>query len=113
MKVALALDRFLDLYRSRRKWRIKFVILGLDLAPLLAGGLPLRWMSREARRSFVHEKLRGGKGLWAKVAMGRQLILLAYYGARRSERRMGFVPFARRDTARRLLRLAPVPGARR
>jgi hypothetical protein len=112
LEVAHALDRFLASYHSRRKWRIKFVILGLELIPMVAGWPPMSLMSTEKRRAFVEAKLRGCRGLWGKVAMGKQLVLLAYYGLRRSEKRMGFVPFAHRERARRLLRAAPLAGRR-
>lgn len=110
-EVAEELDRFLSLYDSRRKWRIRYVILGLELIPLLAGRLPLSLMSRRDRRRFVNEKLRSCHGLWGKVSMAKQLILLAYYGLQRSDRRMGFVPFEKRERSR-LLELAPGPGRR-
>jgi hypothetical protein len=100
-EVARELDRFLGLYASRRKWRIKYVILGLEFVPLFAGRRPLSWMSREDRRAFVTEKLRTCHGLWGKVSMGKQLILLAYYGRQQSNRRMGFIPFEARERARR------------
>lgn len=111
-EVALELDRFLTLYHSRRKWRIKYVIFGLEFIPLAAGRKPLSLMSIEERRKFVTEKLRTCHGLWGKVAMGKQLILLAFYGLRKSEDRMGFVPVAKRERAKELLRLAPKPGVR-
>ena len=111
-EVALELDRFLSLYHSRRKWRIKYVIFGLEFIPLAAGRKPLSLMSVEQRRRFVTEKLRTCHGLWGKVAMGKQLVLLAFYGMRRSEDRMGFVPFAKRARAKELLRVAPQAGVR-
>jgi len=112
-EVALALDRFLSLYRSRRKWRIKLVAWGLELVPLLALRPPLGLMSLATRRRFVNERLATCHGLWGKVAMGKQLVLLAYYGLRRSERRMGFVPAGRRERVRRALAVAPAAGMRR
>ena len=111
-EVALELDRFLSVYVSRRKWRIKYVIFGLEFIPVLAGRLPLSLMSIEDRRNFVTEKLRTCHGVWGKVAMGKQLILLAFYGLQRSDERMGFVPFPQRERAKRLLGLAPRPGER-
>ena len=111
-EVALELDRFLGLYHSRRKWRIKYVIFGLEFIPLAAGRPPLSLMSIRERRRFVTEKLRTCHGLWGKVAMGKQLILLAYYGLRRSDRRMGFVPVGQREKIKRLLRVAPSAGVR-
>ena len=112
-EVALELDRFLGLYHSRRKWRIKYVILGLELIPLAARRKPLSLMSKKERRRFVTEKLRTCHGLWGKVAMGKQLVLLAYYGLRRSDDRMGFVPVAKRERAKRLLAHAPQAGVRK
>ena len=111
-EVALELDDFLSLFQSRRKWRIKYVIFGLELIPLLAGRPPLSLMSLEDRRRFVTSKLRTCHGLWGKVAMGKQLVLLAYYGLRRSEERMGFVPAPRRKRVQALMRAAPRPGVR-
>jgi hypothetical protein len=111
-EVALALDRFLCEYHSRRKWRIKYIIFGLEFIPILAGRPPLSLMSVEERRRFVTEKLRTCHGLWGKVAMGKQLVLLAYYGLRKSEARMGFVPFDERERGKRLLERAPQPGVR-
>ncbi|MDH3591307.1 MAG: hypothetical protein OER88_05485 [Planctomycetota bacterium] len=112
-EVALELDRFLSLYHSRRKWRIKYVIFGLELSPLLARRKPLSLMSRKERRRFVTERLRTCHGIWGKVSMGKQLILLAYYGLRRSDKRMGFQPVAKRERAKRLLALAPQAGYRK
>jgi hypothetical protein len=111
-EIALELDRFLSVYHSRRKWRIKYVVLGLEFIPLLAGRPPLSLMSLADRRRFVTEKLRTCHGLWGKVAMGKQLVLLAYYGLQRSNERMGFVPFMERERAERLLAAAPQPGER-
>jgi len=111
-EVALALDRFLTLYHSRRKWRIKYVIFGLEFIPVAAGRPPLSLMRLRERRRFVTEKLRTCHGLWGKVAMGKQLVLLAYYGQQRSDARLGFVPFAQRARAMELLRRAPKAGVR-
>lgn len=111
-EVARTLDCYLSLYESRRKWRIKYVILGLELAPLMAGRPPLSWMSLERRRRFVTDRLRTCHGIWGKVSMGKQLVLLAYYGRRASDARMGFTPFEQRERSRRLLALAPEPGVR-
>ena len=110
-EVARELERFLGLFQSRRKWRIHYVIFGLELMPLLAGRLPLSIMSLKDRRRFVNEKLRSCSGLWGKISMAKQLVLLAYYGLQRSGRRMGFVPFEKRERSR-LLELAPQPGVR-
>ncbi len=109
----MELDRFLSLYHSRRKWRIKYVLLGLEFIPLAARRKPLSLMSKKERRKFVTEKLRTCHGLWGKVAMGKQLVLLAFYGLRRSDERMGFVPVAKRERAKRLLALAPQAGVRK
>ena len=109
-EVARELDRFLCLYASRRKWRIKYVILGLELSPLVCGRLPLSLMARADRRAFVAEKLRSCRGLWGKVSMGKQLVLLAYYGRQASDRRMGFVPFEQRE---RFLRMKAAEQGRR
>jgi len=111
-EVALELDRFLSLYRSRRKWRVKYVIFGLEFMPIAAGWPPLSLMTLKTRRKFVNQKLRTCHGLWGKVAMGKQLILLAFYGLRKSDDRMGFTPFAQRPRAKRLLRFAPQAGMR-
>jgi hypothetical protein len=111
-EVALELDRFLGLYHSRRKWRIKYVIFGLEFIPILAGRPPLGLMTKADRRRFVTEKLRTCHGLWGKVAMGKQLILLAFYGMRKSDERMGFTPVAQRARAKRLLQAAPKAGMR-
>ncbi|NJN14483.1 MAG: hypothetical protein HC813_02295 [Planctomycetes bacterium] len=112
-EVAGELFRFLSLYRSRRKWRVRWVILGLEIIPLLAGRKPLFLMRPEERRSFVNEKLRTSEGLWGKVAMGKQLVLLAYYGLGRSEARLGYVRPDARPTVRSRLARAPAPGVRR
>jgi len=111
-EVALALDRFLSLYHSHRKWRIKYVVFGLEFIPILAGRPPLSLMRLKERRRFVTQKLRTCHGLWGKVAMGKQLVLLAYYGLHKSDERLGFVPFAQRERAKRLLAVAPRPGLR-
>ena len=111
-EIALELDRFLSVYHSRRKWRIKYVVLGLEFIPLFAGRPPLSLMSLADRRKFVTEKLRTCHGLWGKVAMGKQLVLLAYYGLQRSDERMGFRPVMERERTQRLLAAAPRPGER-
>ncbi len=111
-ETAAELLRFLSLYRSHRKWRIRAVIAALELAPLAAGRKPLRMMSRADRRAFVNAKLRTSEGLWGKLAMGRQLVLLAFYGLHRSDARVGFVRADARPSVRSRLARAPAPGMR-
>lgn len=111
-EVAAELFRFLSLYESRRKWRVRWVILGLEIIPLLAGRKPLFLMQPAERRAFVNEKLRTSEGLWGKVAMGKQLVLLAFYGLGRSEKRLGYVRPGARASVRSRLARAPAPGVR-
>lgn len=94
-QVARNLDGYLHSYRSRRKWRILLVAGGLEFVPILAFRLPFTWMSKSARRRFCLRYLTTSKGVWGKVAMGKQLIRLGYYSAREAHERMGFEPTKR------------------
>lgn len=111
-QTAEELLRFLSLYRSHRKWRIHAVIAALELAPLAAGRKPFGMMSAAERRAFVLSRLATDDGLWGKLAMGRQLVLLAFYGVGRSDARVGFVRAGERPSVRSRLRRAPGPGVR-
>jgi len=111
-QTAAELLRFLSLYRSRRKWRIRALIAALEFAPLAAGRKPFGMMTEAERRAFVVARLGTDDGLWGKLAMGRQLVLLAFYGLHRSDARIGFVRAGARPTVRSRLARAPAPGVR-
>lgn len=114
IQVARRLDAYLDSYRSRRKWRLLLVAAGLEFVPVFAFRLPFSWMSLAGRRAFCMDKLRTSRGVWGKVAMGKQLIRLGYYCDERTYERMGFVKPKDRPKAVRQGSVTPgqrvVPG---
>jgi hypothetical protein len=109
--VAHRVDRYVawaDDACSPRAWRVKGLLVLMALAPMLEGRPPFALLRPAARRAFVLRRLEGQRGVFALVALGRQLVRLGYYSQVESGARMGFVPMevrGRRGTAS-----APAPA---
>jgi hypothetical protein len=77
--VARRIDSYLATVVSRRAWRLRLLVVLLEIAPLLRGRAPFGWMSDAGRRRFVDRHLRVHRGLFGLLAKGKQLVRMAYY----------------------------------
>jgi hypothetical protein len=103
-QVARRLDEYIAATRSPRIWRLKLMLLLLELAPLMRLSRPFSMLSPAARRRFVDRNFVARHGLMRVIAMGRQLIRLGYYSCHAPQERMGFVPVS----GRHVLTTAPI-----
>jgi hypothetical protein len=92
-------ERFLVKSKSKRGWRCRALLTLVEYAPIIAYGKPVRLMSPEQRRRYVHDKLKAGGFPWSTCAKVRYLVYAAAYGQPVAERATGFIPFERRRRA--------------
>ena len=98
--VSRNLDAYIADTRSPRIWRLKLMMIILEIAPLLRLRPTFTMMSDESRLAFIENNLRHGRGLMRIVSLGRQLMRLCYYATQATHQRMGFVPMAKRTAWR-------------
>jgi hypothetical protein len=98
--VSRRIDAYIAGTRSPRIWRLKLLLIIMEITPLLRLRLPFSMMDARSRTQFV-ATLPRERGLLRITAMGRQLMRLAYYSDTDAQTRMGFVPMARRAAWRR------------
>lgn len=78
-QVARNLDRFVASTRSPRIWRVRALLLLMEVAPLLVFERPFSLLGAAERRRFVDRHLVQPQGLFRLVAAGGQLVRLGYY----------------------------------
>jgi hypothetical protein len=94
--IADNIEKFLIRGRSRRAWRVRFLMHVVEWSPLTVGRRPLSRMSPGERRRLVRERYIDGRGLWGICAKARYLVLMGAYGDRRLHEATSFVPVSRR-----------------
>lgn len=97
-------DEWLTKLPSRRKLAIRWALLGIELAPLLRGRLPMSRMGRIERASFFQTAFR--YGTLHDLIRIRSLILLLYYNDKEGQKQIGFVEM---EDRLRYAKCLPVP----
>jgi hypothetical protein len=92
LRVSRAVDDWIASTPSGRIWRVHGLILGMELAPLLALRLPFSQLTPEARRTFVDRHLTNPVLFLRLAGTGRQVVRLGYYSMPETHERLGFVP---------------------
>ena len=86
---------------SARIWRIRGLLVLMELAPLLDGAAPFALLSTAGRRRFIERRIEGQRGLFALVGMGRQLVRFGYYACPCTAQDMGYAPMGQRGVLTR------------
>jgi hypothetical protein len=96
-------ETFLIAGRSRRAWRIRVLLVLLEVLPLFLLGFGGRFskLPPESRVRFIQERLTRGRGLFRVAANIRVLINVGAYCDPRAEDAVGFVPIPTRVKAPR------------
>ena len=91
------MEVYLNEARSKRAWRIRILLVLVELTPLfLLGKGRFSRLSLEERRKIMFNQFIHGKHLWAICGKIKQLVYLGVYGDKRAGRAIGFVPWQER-----------------
>ena len=91
------MENFLVSARSQRAWRIRILLVIVELAPLfLLGKKRFSKLSLEDRKTLMATRFQHGSHVWAICGKIKQLVYLGVYGDKRAERAIGFVPWYER-----------------
>jgi choline dehydrogenase-like flavoprotein len=106
-EVAANVDRYLDSFEARGKWRVRAALLGLAVLPLFTLHPPFSMMSPRTRKRFVEKRFVAE--VWqhrlpgflrtpiqALIRAAQQLTFLGYYGDKRGAATAGYLRFSER-----------------
>lgn len=95
--VARNIDRYLSLFRSRRKRDVRLLLFALEYFPLVYLRPPFSRMGRLERRAFIRRRFYRSRGyLRDLIRAAKQIVFLGYYSDPRTYPSVGFTEFVDR-----------------
>jgi choline dehydrogenase-like flavoprotein len=92
-------DRYLSSFNSSRRLSVKIDMVLLEYFPLIFLSVPLSWMGKEERLTFIKKRFFKSKGILRDLIRGaKQIIYLVYYGDDRTFPLVGYTPFEERQS---------------
>lgn len=100
-EVADNVERFLAVGRSKRAWRIRFLLHLIEWTPIPLFGRPFTELNKDERKKLIVEKYQPGRRIWGICAKIRFLVYVGIYGDSRAHAVAGYEPASARVRLRR------------
>ena len=104
-ELARNVERFIGTPASRRAWRVRALLVLVEIAPVVLLGRPrFSRMTRRERARLIRERFIGGGGVWAVCGRIRPIVYLGAYASPAARRHVGWVEVRERP---RFVKLRP------